>query len=89
MRGDGLWMFDGYKVTAFNNEEDDQTRAGRLGMPWYLETALKNADAVFDDTSAAVGIPCRRRSQPDHRAEPMSADAMADAVLKRLPGARA
>lgn len=83
-RADGLWMFDGYKVTAFNNEEEDQTRAGRLGMPWYLETALKNAGAVFDDAP----LPWVSHVVVDRNLmtaqNPMSADAMADAVLKRL-----
>src|SRR5205085_900938 len=43
------WLFDGYKMTAFTDEEEDQTQAGRLGMAWYLETALKNQGAVFDE----------------------------------------
>ncbi|MGH9003773.1 MAG: DJ-1/PfpI family protein, partial [Acidimicrobiia bacterium] len=47
------WLFDGYKMTAFTDEEEDQTQAGRLGMPWYLETALKNVGAVFDDGDSA------------------------------------
>lgn len=88
MRADGLWMFDGYKMTAFNNEEEDQTQAGRLGMPWYLETGLKNAGAVFDDSP----LPWVSHVVVDRNLitaqNPMSADAMADAVLKRLPGAR-
>jgi putative intracellular protease/amidase len=50
---DGVWLFDGYKMTAFTNEEEDQTQAGRTGMPWYLEDALKNRGAVFDDGDAA------------------------------------
>ncbi len=87
-RADGLWMFDGYKMTAFNNEEEDQTQAGRLGMPWYLETGLKNAGAVFDDSP----MPWVSHVVVDRNLitaqNPMSADAMADAVLKRLSGAR-
>jgi len=88
-RADGLWMFDGYKVTAFNNEEEDQTQAGRLGMPWYLETALKNAGAIFDDAP----LPWVSHVVVDRNLmtaqNPMSADAMADAVLKRLQGVHA
>ena len=32
---DGTWMFDGYRMTAFTDEEEDQTKAGKIGMPWY------------------------------------------------------
>jgi len=39
---DGVWMFDGYRMTAFTDEEEDQTKAGKIGMPWYVEAALKN-----------------------------------------------
>lgn len=84
MRGDGLWMFDGYKMTSFNNEEEDQTQAGQLGMPWYLETGLKNAGGVFDDAP----LPWVSHVVVDRNLitgqNPMSADAMANAVLKRL-----
>lgn len=50
---DGAWMFDGYKITAFTDEEEDQTKAGKIGMPWSLEAALKNRGAIFDDGDAA------------------------------------
>jgi putative intracellular protease/amidase len=50
---DGAWMFDGYRMTAFTDEEEDQTKAGRIGMPWYVEAALKNRGAIFDDGDAA------------------------------------
>jgi putative intracellular protease/amidase len=49
----GAWMFDGYRMTAFTDEEEDQTKAGKIGMPWYLEAALKNRGAIFDDGDAA------------------------------------
>ena len=52
-RPDGHWVFDGYKLTSFTDEEEDQTEAGMLGMPWYLESALKNAGGVFDDAPSA------------------------------------
>jgi putative intracellular protease/amidase len=83
----GRWLFDGYKMTAFSNEEEDQTPLGIKGIPWYLENALKNAGAVFDDavfpwTSHVVVDRNLITSQ-----NPMSSDAAADAVLKRL-GAR-
>lgn len=50
---DGGWMFDGYKMTAFTDIEEFQTRPGLLGMPWLLETELKNRGAIFDDAPAA------------------------------------
>jgi putative intracellular protease/amidase len=80
----GRWLFDGYKLTAFSNEEEDQTPLGLKGMPWYLETALKNAGAIFDDaplpwTSHVVVDRHLITSQ-----NPASSDAAADAVLKRM-----
>jgi putative intracellular protease/amidase len=50
---DGVWMFDGYKITGFTDEEEDQTKAGKIGMPWSLEASLKNRGAIFDDGDAA------------------------------------
>ena len=52
-REDGLWLFDGYRMTCFTDDEELQTEAGRLGLEWFLDTALKNAGAVFDDGPAA------------------------------------
>lgn len=80
----GRWVFDGYKLTSFSNEEEDQTRLGLKGVPWYVETALKNAGAVFDDaplpwTSHVVVDRNLITSQ-----NPMSSDAGADAVLQRI-----
>jgi len=60
-QADGAWMFDGYRMTAFTDEEEDQTKAGKIGMPWYVEAALKNRGAIFDDGDAAwVSHVCRR-----------------------------
>ena len=80
----GRWVFDGYKLTCFTDEEEDQTRLGLKGVPWYVETALKNAGAVFDDapspwTSHVVVDRNLITSQ-----NPMSSDAGADAVLQRI-----
>jgi putative intracellular protease/amidase len=50
---DGTWMFDGYKMTAFTDEEEDQTRPGKIGMPWSMEAELKNRGGIFDDGDAA------------------------------------
>jgi putative intracellular protease/amidase len=50
---DGTWLFDGYKMTAFTDEEEDQTRPGKIGMPWSMEAELKNRGGIFDDGDAA------------------------------------
>ena len=52
-RADGQWLFDGYRMTSFTDEEEDQTEVGLLGMEWLLDVALKNAGAVFDDGPSA------------------------------------
>ena len=53
VRPDGGWVFAGRRMTAFTDEEENQTKAGKIGMPWYLETALKNRGVIFDDGDAA------------------------------------
>ena len=81
---DGAWMFDGYRMTAFTDEEEDQTKAGKIGMPWYLEAALKNRGAIFDDGDAAwVSHVVVDRNLITGQ-NPGSADAAAGALLKRL-----
>ena len=68
-----MWMFDGYRMTAFTDEEEDQSKPGKIGLPWSLETALKNRGAIFDDGDAAwvshvvmtgTSSPPRTRDQP-------------------------
>ncbi|HVZ37097.1 MAG TPA: DJ-1/PfpI family protein [Polyangiaceae bacterium] len=80
----GRWLFDGYKLTAFSNEEEDQTPVGLRGAPWYVETALKNAGAIFDDSP----LPWASHVVVDRNLitsqNPASSDAGADAVLKRM-----
>ncbi len=81
---DGAWMFDGYRMTAFTDEEEDQTKAGKIGMPWYLEAALKNRGAIFDDGDAAwVSHVVIDRNLTTGQ-NPGSAEAAAGAMLKRL-----
>jgi putative intracellular protease/amidase len=81
---DGAWMFDGYRMTAFTDEEEDQTKAGRIGMPWYVEAALKNRGAVFDDGDAAwVSHVVVDRNLVTAQ-NPGSSEAVAGALLKRL-----
>ena len=81
---DGAWMFDGYRMTAFTDEEEDQTKAGKVGMPWYVEAALKNRGAIFDDGDAAwVSHVVIDRNLTTGQ-NPGSAEAAAGAMLKRL-----
>jgi putative intracellular protease/amidase len=88
-RADGQWLFDGYRMTCFTDEEEDQTVAGRLGMAWLLDTALKNAGAVFDDgPSAWVSHVVVDRNLVTGQ-NPGSTEATADAVIKLLRGSAA
>jgi putative intracellular protease/amidase len=81
---DGVWMFDGYRMTAFTDEEEDQTKAGRIGMPWYVEAALKNRGAIFDDGDAAwVSHVVVDRNLVTAQ-NPGSSEAVAGALLKIL-----
>ena len=83
-RADGLWLFDGYRMTSFTDEEEDQTEAGLLGMEWLLDTALKNAGAVFDDGPAAwISHVVVDRNLITGQ-NPGSTEAAADAVIKKL-----
>jgi putative intracellular protease/amidase len=83
-RADGLWLFDGYRMTSFTDEEEGQTEAGLLGMAWLLDVALKNAGAVFDDApSAWVSHVVVDRNLITGQ-NPGSTEATADAVIKKL-----
>jgi len=83
-RADGQWLFDGYRLTCFTDEEENQTEAGLLGMAWFLDTALKNAGAVFDDgPSAWVSHVVADRNLITGQ-NPGSTEATADAVIKAL-----
>ena len=83
-RADGQWLFDGYRLTCFTDEEEIQTEAGRLGMSWFLDTALKNAGAVFDDGPAAwISHVVADRNLITGQ-NPGSTEATADAVIKVL-----
>jgi putative intracellular protease/amidase len=81
---DGQWIFDGYRMTAFTDEEESQTPSGKLGMQWYLETALRNAGAVFDDGRSAWSPHVVVDRNLITAQNPNSTKAVADAVLKSL-----
>jgi putative intracellular protease/amidase len=83
-RADGLWLFDGYRMTSFTDEEENQTEPGLLGMAWLVDVALKNAGAVFDDgPSAWVSHVVVDRNLVTGQ-NPGSTEATADAVIKKL-----
>ena len=86
-RADGQWLFDGYRMTCFTDEEEDQTEAGRLGMAWYLDTALKNAGAVFDDGPSAWASHVVVDRNLITGQNPGSTEATADAFIKMLRAA--
>ena len=90
-RADGQWLFDGYRMTCFTDEEEDQTEAGLLGMEWYLDTALKNAGAVFDDGPSAWTSHVVVDRNLITGQNPGSTEATAEAVIKKLaaPASRA
>jgi putative intracellular protease/amidase/ketosteroid isomerase-like protein len=83
-RADGLWLFDGYRMTSFTDEEESRTRPGRLGMAWLLDAALKNAGAVFDDGPSAWAshVVVDRNLITGQNAG--STEATAGAVIKKL-----
>jgi putative intracellular protease/amidase len=84
----GRWLFDGYKLTAFTDEEEDQTPLGRKGIPWYLESALKNAGAVFEHSPLAWTSHVVVDRNLISSQNPASSDAAADAVLERIGATR-
>lgn len=83
-RWDGQWLFEGFRLTSYTDEEEDQNRIGRLGMPWYLDAALKNAGAIFDDAPFAWASHVVVDRNLITGQNPNSTEATADAVLKAL-----
>ncbi len=83
-RADGLWLFDGYRMTCFTDDEELQTEVGRLGLAWFLDTALKNAGAVFDDGPAAWASHVVIDRNLITGQNPESTEATADAFVRML-----
>ena len=83
-RADGQWLFEGYRMTSFTDEEEDQNRLGQLGMPWYLDAALKNAGAVYDDAPFAWASHVVVDRNLITGQQPNSTEATAAATLKAL-----
>lgn len=81
---DGAWLLDGYRMTVFTNDEEDQVPVGQLGAPWYVETAVRNKGAVVDNApNEWVSHVVVDRNVVTGQ-NPASSDAVADAVLKKL-----
>jgi putative intracellular protease/amidase len=83
-RYDGQWLFADYRLTSYTDEEEDQNKIGMLGMEWYLDAALKNAGAVFDDAPFAWASHVVVDRNLITGQNPNSTEATADAVLKAL-----
>ena len=66
------------------DEEELQTRPGKLGIPWYLEGSLRNLGGVLDTATA----PWTSHVVVDRNLitgqNPASAEATADAIIDRL-----
>ncbi|OZI77112.1 DJ-1/PfpI family protein [Bordetella genomosp. 12] len=88
-RADGQWMFEGYRLTSYTNDEEDQNRIGQLGMTWYLADALQNAGAIFDDAPYAWASHVVVDRNLITGQNPNSTEATADAVVKALRAASA
>ena len=81
---EGTWLFDGYKIASFTEEEEDQKPYVKLGLHWYLENALKLRGAVFDDGDAAwVSYVVVDRNLITGQ-NPDSSESIAEAIMKRL-----
>ncbi len=84
LMNDGAWLLDGYRMTVFTNDEEDQVPVGQLGAPWYVETAVRNKGAVVDNApNEWVSHVVVDRNVVTGQ-NPASSDAVADAVLKKL-----
>lgn len=83
-RMDGQWLFEGYRLTAYTNDEEDQNKIGRLGMQWYLADALQNAGGILDDAPYAWASHVVVDRNLITGQNPNSTEATADAVIKAL-----
>ncbi|MCP3709307.1 DJ-1/PfpI family protein [Paraburkholderia sp. CNPSo 3274] len=80
---DGGWLFDGYRVAAFSNEEEDQAIVGLQRHPWFLESELKNRGVVYDEAPPWVSHVVVDRHLLTAQNQ-MSDEACAEAVLRKL-----
>lgn len=80
---DGGWLFDGYRVASFSNEEEEQAIAGQLRPAWFLESELKNRGVVYDEAPAWVSHVVVDRHLLTAQNQ-MSDEACAEAVLRKI-----
>ena len=80
---DGGWLFDGYRVAAFSNEEEEQAIVGQSRPAWFLESELKNRGVVYDEAPAWVSHVVVDRHLLTAQNQ-MSDQACAEAVLRKL-----
>ena len=80
---DGGWLFDGFRVAAFSNEEEEQAIAGLHRPAWFLESELKNRGVVYDEAPAWVSHVVVDRHLLTAQNQ-MSDEACAEAVLHKL-----
>lgn len=83
-RADGHWLFEGYRLTAYTDDEENQNTIGRLGMPWLLADALQNAGAIYDDAPYAWASHVVVDRNLITGQNPNSTEATAEAVVKAL-----
>ena len=55
---DGQWLFDGYRVTSFTDEEEDQTRPGSMVSPG-TSRAPSATPGRCSTTAQRLVVPCR------------------------------
>lgn len=81
---DGAWLFDGYRMSVFSDDEENQVPVGQLGAPWYVEAAIRNKGAVVDNAQAEwISHVVVDRNVVTGQ-NPASSEAAAAAVLKKL-----
>ncbi|MFJ4169919.1 DJ-1/PfpI family protein [Paenarthrobacter sp. NPDC089714] len=83
-RHDGQWLFEGYRITSYTDDEEQQNHIGMLGMPWLLADALQNAGGIFDDAPYAWASHVVVDRNLITGQNPNSTEATADAVVKAL-----
>lgn len=82
-RDDGNWLFDGFRLTSFTNDEELQTRPTKQ-PPIYMETELRNAGAIFDDAPIAWTSHVVVDRNLITGQNPMSSETVALTLLKKL-----
>jgi putative intracellular protease/amidase len=78
-KADGSWLFDGYRLTGFSNEEETQVGFADKA-PWLLQDKLADNGGLYESTSAwAERIVIDRELYTGQN--PASSQALAQAIL--------